>query len=89
MEHLQTISDHFSQTSVFRCLQQQSAASNILQAFGESVSDEEVYQQCAADAVQHMLQGKVASLFMFLGLVSSNSCTFWKKLYIFWAFLGI
>lgn len=35
------------------------------QAFGESVSDDEVYQQCAADAVQHMLQGKVATLFMF------------------------
>eukprot|EP00435_Cladocopium_sp_Y103_P035654 s2144_g9.t1 len=34
-------------------------------AFGESVSDDEVYQQCAADAVQHMLQGKVATLFMF------------------------
>ena len=34
--------------------------------FGESVSDDEVYQQCAADAVEHMLGGKVASLFMFL-----------------------
>ena len=30
------------------------------------MSDDEVYQQCAADAVQHMLGGKVASLFMFL-----------------------
>lgn len=35
------------------------------QVFGESVSDDEVYQQCAADAVEHMLGGKVASLFMF------------------------
>ena len=32
------------------------------------MSDDEVYQQCAADAVQHMLGGKVASLFMFLWL---------------------
>ena len=30
------------------------------------MSDDEVYQQCAADAVEHMLGGKVASLFMFL-----------------------
>lgn len=29
--------------------------------------DDEVYQQCAADAVQHMLQGKIATVFMSLG----------------------
>ncbi|CAK9117622.1 unnamed protein product [Durusdinium trenchii] len=34
-------------------------------AFAESVSEDEVYRHCAADAVQHMLAGKVATVFMF------------------------
>eukprot|EP00419_Tripos_fusus_P004351 CAMPEP_0172687600 /NCGR_PEP_ID=MMETSP1074-20121228/21796_1 /TAXON_ID=2916 /ORGANISM="Ceratium fusus, Strain PA161109" /LENGTH=742 /DNA_ID=CAMNT_0013507077 /DNA_START=109 /DNA_END=2337 /DNA_ORIENTATION=- len=34
-------------------------------AFGETSSDAQVYARCAAPAVQHVLQGGVASLFMF------------------------
>ena len=40
------------------------------------MSDDEVYQQCAADAVEHMLGGKVASLFMFLGIFSFSKVFF-------------
>ena len=34
-------------------------------AFHESVSDDEVYQRCASAAVQHVLSGNIAALFMF------------------------
>eukprot|EP00440_Ansanella_granifera_P036488 gb/GFBE01039589.1/.p1 GENE.gb/GFBE01039589.1/~~gb/GFBE01039589.1/.p1 ORF type:complete len:449 (+),score=133.21 gb/GFBE01039589.1/:1-1347(+) len=35
------------------------------QAFDEGANDDDVYMQCAAPAVEHMLGGKVATLFMF------------------------
>ncbi|CAJ1361428.1 unnamed protein product [Effrenium voratum] len=35
------------------------------EVFGEAASDEEVYQSTACPAVQHLLQNKVATLFMF------------------------
>ena len=34
-------------------------------AFHESVSDDEVYENCASAAVQHVLSGNIAALFMF------------------------